>query len=251
MPEETNKPSEPKKPSAFAGKLLQITGELLITAGLVLGLFAFWQVAISDEIEGAKLTETAEQYAPAPSASPTASATTAKNTLVDVKKAKKEGSVFAKMYIPGLKPRWESLVGQGTRWKVINNLGIGHYMNTEWPGEVGNFAVAGHRGGFGGPLRNVHLLKAGDKVWVETNDGWYVYKYLDTKIVLPSDVGVIKSVPDFLPGAKKGGKYLTLTSCEPIFVNTHRIIVWFELQAAFPLDFGMPLELQELRAKKK
>lgn len=250
MSKENKNLSESPSKAAPASKFLQITGELLITAGLVLGLFAFWQVAISDEIEGAKLTETAEQYAPAASASPSASATVAKNSFVDVKKAKKEGSVFAKMYIPALKPKWESLVGQGTRWKVINNLGIGHYMNTQWPGEVGNFAVAGHRGGFGGPLRNVHLIEAGDKVWVETNDGWYVYKYLDTKIVLPTDVGVINKVPEFLKGAKKGGKYLTITSCDPIFVNTHRIIVWFELQAAFPLDFGMPLELQELRAKK-
>ena len=227
---------------------MQIVGGLLITAGLVLGLFAFWQVAISDEIAGAKLAETAEQYAPSSSASPSDSS--AKNALVDVKNAEKEGSVFAKMYIPGLKPKWESLVGQGTRWRVINNLGIGHYTNTQWPGDIGNFAVAGHRGGFGGPLRDVHRLNADDKVWVETNDGWYVYKYLDTKIVLPTDGGVIKSVPDFLDGAKKGGKYLTIASCEPIFVNTHRIIVWFELQAAFPLDFGMPLELQELREKK-
>lgn len=237
---------EPKKKFA-SGKLIQVIGEVLITAGLVLGLFSFWQLYINDSIAGAELTQKAQEYEPvAPSASPSE---TPKNPLVDVKKAKKEGKVFAKLYVPGLKPKWESLVAQGTRWKVINVYGVGHYMNTQWPGEVGNFAVAGHRGGFGGPFRNVDKLGPGDKAWVETNDGWYVYKYLDTKIVLPSDVGVIRPVPEFLPGAKKGKKYMTFTSCDPVFVNTHRIIIWFELEAVFPLDFGMPQDLKDLRGE--
>ncbi|MFM6980835.1 MAG: class E sortase [Micrococcales bacterium] len=235
-------------PKIKLDKVLHITGELLITAGVLLGLFAFWQVYISDSMVGQDQTSIAENYQPAPDATQNVSAEPSK-TLVDVSAVSKEGENFAKLYIPRFSKHWERIIGEGTRWAVLNTVGVGHYSKSQMPGEVGNFAVAGHRGGFGGSFKNVDHLQAGDKVWVETNDGWYVYKYLQTKIVLPTDVSVISKVPGFLDAAKKGGKYFTMTSCEPIFVNTHRIIAWFELEAAFPLDFGMPQELKDLRGE--
>ena len=39
-------------------------------------------------------------------------------------------------------------------------------------------------------------------------------------------------VPKALIGSKEGGRYMTMTSCDPIYVNTNRIIVWFELERA-------------------
>lgn len=235
-------------PKIKLDKVLEITGELLITAGVILGLFAFWQVFISDAITGNDQTSIAENYQPAPEATSNAS-NAPENLLVDVGAVSKEGDNFAKIYIPGLSMKWERIIGEGTRWAVLNTVGVGHYTKTQMPGEVGNFAVAGHRGGFGGSFKNIDKLEKGDKAWIQTNDGWYVYRYLQTKIVLPTDVGVLKKVPQFLDGAKAGGKYFTMTSCEPIFVNTHRIIAWFELEAVFPLDFGMPQELKDLRGE--
>lgn len=231
----------------ISGKAVQLIGELLITAGVLIGLFAFWQVYISDQLVGDKQANIAEGYKPEPSQSPGATETA--NPLMNVSDVKKENDIFAKIYIPRFSKHWERLVGQGIRWDVLNTVGVGHYPKTQMPGQTGNFAVAGHRGGFGGAFRNIDKFVDGDKVWIETNDGWYVYRYLQTKIVLPSDVGVIRKVPDFLDGAQSGGKYLTLTSCEPIWVNTHRIIAWFKLESAFPSDFGMPQELKTLRGE--
>jgi sortase A len=153
----------------------------------------------------------------------------------DADSSLRTGDVFAKVYIPRLGDDWVRLIGQGIKWEpVLNKIGVGHYPQTQFPGEVGNFAVAAHRGGFGGSFKNIHRISVGDHVYVQTNAGWFDYEYRQTKIVLPEEVGVIKPIPEGLVGAVAGGKYMTLTSCEPIFVNTHRIIVWLELVGNSP-----------------
>ena len=52
------------------------------------------------------------------------------------------------------------------------------------PGQVGNFAFAGHRNGYGQPLGDVDKLQEGDPIIVRTQDYWYVYHYTSYKIVL-------------------------------------------------------------------
>ena len=46
--------------------------------------------------------------------------------------------------------------------------GPGHYSGTALPGQVGNFAIAGHRVGKGEPFLNLDQLRPGDAVIVET-----------------------------------------------------------------------------------
>jgi len=53
-------------------------------------------------------------------------------------------------------------------------VGVGWYPGTALPGQVGNFAVAGHRGA-SGPLVPLLDLKPGSRVIVETRDATYVY----------------------------------------------------------------------------
>ena len=55
-------------------------------------------------------------------------------------------------------------------------LGIGHYVGTAGPGQVGNFAVAGHRTTYGRPFHDVDRLEDGDRVVVETAGEVYVYE---------------------------------------------------------------------------
>lgn len=196
---------------------------LLMGAGL-LG-FGAWQYFGADEVDGASKTAAAKQYG---------SVSQAKH-FVPVAKVHKLGQVFGRMRIPRLGSDWVRLIGEGTKWHpVLNEIGIGHYIGTAMPGQVGNFATAAHRGGFGGSYKNIHRLVKGDLAYVETDDGVYTYEYMQTKIVLPSDSNVISAVPRELIGAHAGGRYMTLTSCEPIYVNTHRIIVWLELKAFAP-----------------
>lgn len=146
------------------------------------------------------------------------------------KSAIAEGKLIAKIRIPRFGATYVKNIYEGTSvTKVLNKLGIGHYEETELPGEAGNFAIAGHRMGNGGPFRNIDKFQIGDIVTVETSRGSFSYKYLATKIVKPSAVGVIAQKPVGLVDPEKNGHYMTLTSCTPIGVNTDRIVAWFSL----------------------
>lgn len=205
-----------------------MVGSLAIIAGGSLALFAFWQANVQDPEFAAIQRKAVASFSrfrhpdfPPPSS------------------VSREGQVFARITLPRLGNDFTRLIGEGTRWEpTLNRIGIGHYRNTAMPGESGNFALAGHRGGFGGVFRNIDEFRAGDEITVETDNYRYTYRYLQTKIVAPSDIDVIAAVPKELRGAHPGGAYLTLTSCEPIYVNTQRIAVWFELAHANPLDAG-------------
>ena len=233
LPDGTKIHWAPVPPRPKTSKLL-VFGELLVSFGILVGLFAVYEVFIQDEVVAAAQTNLAKEYGQ----------TAEKQKFVNPDKAKNLGDIFGRMYVPRFGSEWTRLVAEGTRWHpVLNEIGIGHYDNSALPGEVGNFAVAAHRGGFGGAFKNIHRLVEGDRVYLETNGYWYVYKYLQTKIVEPEDISVIDPVPAELDGSHVGGKYLTMTSCTPIFVNTQRIIVWLELEKKISTSKGAPAEL--------
>ena len=216
----------------------QVIGELLLTAGVVLLLFVGYKAILQDTVIGESQNELARSFShekPEPSKP--------QKSFVDLDKVSKLADIFGRMYVPRFGDNWTRLVAEGTRWyPVLNEIGVGHYRSTAMPGEVGNFAVAGHRGGFGGAFREMHRLVEGDRVYLETNNSWFVYKYLETEIVEPEDTGVIEPVPVKLDGAVEGSRYMTMTSCTPIFVNTHRIIAWFELEETIEIDPENPLD---------
>lgn len=111
------------------------------------------------------------------------------------------------------------------------------------PGSVGNFAVAGHRNGYGRPLGDVDLLQEGDAIIVRTKDYWYVYKYTTHKIVTPEHSEVIAANPKDLntPPSKR---MITLTTCEPKYTTaTHRWISYGELDYWAKVSDGVPQEL--------
>lgn len=201
-------------------KVLEVIGELLLTAGLIIGLFVGYKAILQDNQVSAVQQELAKEYESEPS------------KFIDPSEVDSLADIFAQMYVPRFGENWTRLIAEGTRWHpVLNEIGVGHYRNTAMPGEVGNFAVAAHRGGFGGAFKEIHRLTQGDRIYIKTRTYWYVYKYKQTKIVEPTDTGVLRRVPEGLVGAVDGGRYLTLTSCTPIFVNTQRIIAWFELES--------------------
>ncbi|MEY4418101.1 MAG: hypothetical protein RIQ88_539 [Actinomycetota bacterium] len=190
--------------------LLQVFGEIFLTLGLILALFVGYKAVIQDSVVSNEQQELATTYKSKPS------------RFKEFSDVKKQGDVFAQLYIPRFGDNWTRLVGEGTRWHpTLNTIGVGHYLGSAWPGRVGNFAVAAHRGGFGGAFKEIHRLVEGDKVYVRTKDYWFVYKFLQSKIVDPTEIQLV--------GAKPGGRYMTMTSCTPIFVNTQRYIVWLEL----------------------
>ena len=94
--------------------------------------------------------------------------------------------------------------------------GPGHYPGTPMPGEAGNAAIAGHRTTYGAPFYSLDALHAGDAINVETSQGLFGYQVVQTKIVSPDDTSVLQTTP--LPE-------LTLTTCNPRYSATQRLIV--------------------------
>jgi sortase A len=144
-------------------------------------------------------------------------------------------------------PRWEGEpahpVSQGTdRATVLDVLGIGHYENTAMPGDVGNFALAGHRTTYSKPFYRIAELQPGDALVVGTPDTWYVYAVTSTEIVSPDQVEVIAPVPGD-PQAVPTERMITLTSCHPLYSDRQRYIVHGVLKYWMPASSGTPAEL--------
>ena len=110
------------------------------------------------------------------------------------------------------------------------------------PGAVGNFAVAGHRQTHGAVLDNIDALVPGDRIYVQTKDGYYVYVFRNSQIVLPSRTDVLLPVPT-QPAATPTESYLTMTSCNPRFGSQERIIAYSLLERWQPASAGPPAEI--------
>lgn len=142
---------------------------------------------------------------------------------------------IATITAPRLGKTWTKKIYQGTSLsKILTPLGLGHYEETAMPGEVGNFAVAGHRFGSGGPFLNIDKFRAGDLALVKYAGKTHTYRYLQTKVVKPSEVGVIAPRPIGMTIQTDAESFLTLQTCTPVHINTHRLIVWFELISSTP-----------------
>ena len=228
-------PIPKRRPFAF---LTQVLGETLVTLGVILMLFVGYKTFLQDNIVGSSHSDLAQKF-------------DERDGFVEPALVTQDAEIFARMYVPRFGEQWTRLVAEGTRWHpVLNEIGIGHYRNTAMPGEVGNFAIAGHRGGFGGAMKDIDKLVTGDRVYIETKNTWFIYTFLETEIVKPTEVGVILPVPVKLDVARVGGRYLTMTSCTPIFINTDRIISWFELERTWPTSAGMPRDLKIVRGSR-
>jgi sortase A len=108
-----------------------------------------------------------------------------------------------------------AIVVQGTSTSDLR-LGPGHYPGTPLPGQPGNSAIAGHRTTYGAPFYALDELHAGDPVFVTTTQGRFCYQVTRNLVVNPSDVAVV---------AQTSTPELTLTTCNPRFSATSRLVV--------------------------
>jgi len=100
--------------------------------------------------------------------------------------------------------------------------GPGHYPSTSRPGRAGNFAVAGHRTGWGSPFFELDELKAGDEVLVtDRNERTFTYVVSESVLVDPDESWVLGQDP-----LGTGRPTLTLTTCDPPNINDRRLIVF-------------------------
>lgn len=259
VPPDLDAPSGPARDAAPSGRAarlaygtLGIVGEVLITLGVLLLAFLVWQLWWTD-VEGnraqAQIVEELD-WTPPPTPTPTAAATPGPVIAVPrrdepppVLAEPAHAVTFATLQVPRWAGEPERPISQGVdRPTVLDVLGIGHYPGTAMPGDLGNFALAGHRTTFGKPFNRVAELVAGDPLVVRTADTWYVYRVRSTQIVSPGDVGVILPVPGVL-GVEPTERLITLTTCHPMFSAQQRFIVHGVLDYWAPVADGTPAEL--------
>lgn len=157
------------------------------------------------------------------------------------------------VYVPRFGAAYSRPVIEGTDADVIDTLGLGHYEGTAMPGELGNFALAGHRQTHGAVLDNIDALQPGDNIYVQTKDGFYTYVFRNDEIVLPTGTDVLLPVPTVASG-KPTERILTLTSCNPKLGAEERIIAYSTMVSWQPASAGPPAEISghvaDLQAKK-
>ncbi|NUQ98505.1 MAG: class E sortase [Streptomyces sp.] len=153
------------------------------------------------------------------------------------------GQPFAIMYIPRLGFTWNKPVLQDTAVSTLKK-GLGHYANTAQLGQEGNFAVAGHRRTYGDPFVDFPELRPGDAVVLTDGTTWFTYRIDKGPYkTVPTDVEVIDPVPR-KSGYTREGRYLTLTTCDPEWGHSHRLIVWGHLDSTQPVEAGKPEALR-------
>ncbi|WP_119697344.1 class E sortase [Microbacterium halotolerans] len=232
--------------------VIGVIGELFITAGVVLLLFVAWQLWIGDMIYGAERNqqgqELSQQWAQEePSSDDDAGAADGEGGDAEPPTVAPpgEGERFGVMYVP----RWGDdyampMAGGTTRPITLDPIGIGHYNDTEMPGEVGNFALAGHRTTFGKPFAEIATLHAGDAIVVETKAGWYTYRFRTLEYVRPDETDVLLDVPQS-PEVPANERYITLTACSPKYSLAERIVAYGVFDSFQPRSEGEPESLTE------
>ncbi|WP_327316382.1 class E sortase [Streptomyces sp. NBC_01235] len=223
--------------------IVRTFSELCITVGAVIVLFVvyvlFWTGVRADRAMDDQIDDLHDQWAqqtarPAPSASPTATGRPAPY---------RSGRPFAVMYIPRLGFTWNKPVLEGTATGTLKK-GLGHYTGTAALGQTGNFSVAGHRRTYGDPFKDFPELRRGDAVVLTDGTTWFTYRIdKGPDKTVPSDVEVIDAVPR-KSGYTRPGRYLTLTTCDPEWGHSHRLIVWAHLDSTQPVEAGEPKALR-------
>jgi sortase A len=193
-------------------------GEIFLTLGVIGMLFIgylIWGTAMrADSAQRQFTNELNEQFGQAP-----AGGGRARPEQFDVA----TGQPFAFIRIPAFGPHWQFTLIQGTALAQLD-LSPGHVPDTQWPGQLGNFAVAGHRVTAGNPFWSLPSLRAGDLVYIQTKLNNYTYRVTGEQMVLPTDLGVLDPVPGH-PAQRPTRRLITLITCDPAWTGTHRVIV--------------------------
>ena len=114
----------------------------------------------------------------------------------------RHGDVIGELEIPRL--HVSVIVFEGDDRGVLGQ-GAGHIPGTALPFGGGNIGIAAHRDTYFRPLR---MIQPNDTLTLKTPAGALQYSVTETKIVHPSEVGVLANAP---------GRDLTLVTCYPFF----------------------------------
>ncbi|MGW7685038.1 class E sortase [Kribbella sp. NPDC054772] len=203
--------------------VVRVLGILLLVAGVGLLGWVGWQYfgtgITSNHAMGQGESSLRQQWKKPAPATATATATA----------RPAPGKPIFLLRIPKFGADWEKPIVEGVDASDLER-GIGHYPQTQMPGQPGNFAIAGHRVTHGSPFRKLLDLRKGDQVVVETQDAIYTYE-LDGSprdlTVQPTDTWVLDPVPGKNQTPTKA--VITLTTCQDLFHSPDRSVAFGHL----------------------
>jgi sortase A len=222
-------------------RVVRETGISLITLGVVILAFVAYQLFGTSIAEQRSQSELSQQFS---SSVVKAAAPTGRSSLRQPSPEPASGTVAtAAESSPRSSPGPETLpsvpTGEAIDHLKIPAIGVdkfvvegtaegdlsegpGHYKGTALPGQVGNVGIAGHRTTYGAPFFRLGELKTGDLIYLTDLSGHtWVYKVSEAPVVVsPDDVAVLDPT---------AFAQLTLTTCNPIFSATSRLVVFARL----------------------
>lgn len=199
-------------------------GQLLITAGVIILLFVLYELWWTNFQTARTQERLFKQF--------NHTATLPKSQIPRISTVP-FGQGIAILYIPRFGSNYHPVVVQGAGYDQLVE-GPGHYAGSAYPGQVGNFYVAGHRTTHTAPFNRLAELRDGDDIYVETERAWFTYRLENIpgtnakwqEIVQPTDLSISYPVPDQPnPGLKPTQRVLTLSTCNPEYSATQRLIV--------------------------
>jgi sortase A len=225
--------------------VLGVLGELMITAGLLIGGYILWNVWWDSNQSAAVAEKSVADFQGELEPAPRQAAEIKTEGDPPPVTQAITGDTFGILIVP----KWYGITNnamplkEGTTPAVLDQAAAGHYENTAMPGEIGNFSVAGHRRSHGNSFRRIDLLEKGDQVIVETKDTWYIYEVTGHEIVLPNQVEVIAPVPG-KPNEQPTERMMTMTTCHSVTMgewgNDHRWVTHSKLVGWMDRADGMP-----------
>jgi sortase A len=208
---------------------------VLITSGVLMlvdaGLTLAWQEPISaylaqrqqdklgHELDSASIRDVVRQEEAAVASIRDTKKRLAKLAAAERRRAKK-GAPIGRIDLATLHRHY--VVVQGTDEGTLRK-GPGHYPGTEFPGQGGTVAIAGHRTTYLAPFRPIDQLKRGDRILLKMPYGTFTYSVEKTRVVGPNALWITHDV--------RGEERLVLSACHPLYSASHRIVAFARLVA--------------------
>jgi sortase A len=218
-------PPSPTAQAASPRRGLLLTALALVLVGLALLGYVGWQYWGTNAVSKARQGEVTQDLLSAWNGDPAVADLLGPQGSADL------GDALALVRIPAFGDDYVVPVIEGVRPDDLAQ-GLGHYPGTALPGQVGNFAIAGHRVTHGEPFRDFPELRPGDKVEVETSDAVYTYRLTsdpDNLVVQPQDTWVLDPIPGKPEGTPPDQARITLTTCAELFHTSDRMIAFGRL----------------------
>lgn len=100
----------------------------------------------------------------------------------------------------------------------VLRVGAGKLNGTTKIGEIGNTGISAHRSyNYGRQFNRLDELEEGDTFNITTQQAVYHYEVFNIQIVEPDDVSLLKK--------SKTESIVSLITCHPIYIASHRLIV--------------------------